>query len=46
MNQILSIFELMLPLEYDDIITPYKAIHDCITSKIKGVKLIFSVLEK
>jgi hypothetical protein len=29
-----------------DMITPYKAHHDCITSKIKSIKLVFPFLEK
>jgi len=29
-----------------DMITPYQAYHDCITSKINSIKLVFPFLEK
>jgi len=37
---------IILGTPFIDMITPYKAHHDCITSKINSIKLVFSFLEK
>jgi hypothetical protein len=37
---------IILGTPFIDMITPYKAHHDCITSKINNIKLVFPFLEK
>jgi hypothetical protein len=37
---------IILGTPFIDMITPYKAHHDCITSKINSIKLVFPFLEK
>jgi hypothetical protein len=37
---------IILGTPFIDMITPYQALHNCITSKINSIKLVFPFLEK